>query len=153
MATPPDPDGPVCEANFQFMKRCFDECVKNHQACNEKARRSKFVPTRLLDTGNWESSSAKLVEHHQLPPMDSTDPQLQYAALSYCWGDSLTLKTTKENKDEHEKVGILIYGMPATFQDAIKITRELGIRYLWIDALCIVQWSKEDLEGCIDFNV
>ncbi|KAJ8068955.1 hypothetical protein OCU04_002636 [Sclerotinia nivalis] len=43
--------------------------------------------------------------------MDSTDPQLQYAALSYSCGDSPTLKTTKENKDEHVKVGILMHDM------------------------------------------
>ncbi|KAJ9621601.1 hypothetical protein H2203_007088 [Taxawa tesnikishii (nom. ined.)] len=34
--------------------------------------------------------------------------------------------------------------LPETFRDAIQITRALGIRYLWIDALCIVQGDKED---------
>ena len=31
-----------------------------------------------------------------------------------------------------------------TFQDAITITRKLGIQYIWIDSLCIVQDDKED---------
>ena len=31
-----------------------------------------------------------------------------------------------------------------TFQDAIGITRILGIRYIWIDALCIIQDSELD---------
>ena len=31
-----------------------------------------------------------------------------------------------------------------TFQDAVKVTRELGKRYLWIDSLCIIQDSEED---------
>lgn len=30
------------------------------------------------------------------------------------------------------------------FQDTVKITRELGIRYLWIDSLCILQDSVSD---------
>lgn len=34
--------------------------------------------------------------------------------------------------------------MPQTLQDAIKITRLLGVRYIWIDALCIIQDSRED---------
>lgn len=29
--------------------------------------------------------------------------------------------------------------MPLTVNDAIQATREMGIRYLWVDALCIVQ--------------
>jgi hypothetical protein len=38
--------------------------------------------------------------------------------------------------------------MPQTYQDAIHITHALGLRYLWIDALCIIQecpvdWLKE----------
>ena len=36
--------------------------------------------------------------------------------------------------------------LPANFRDAITITRELGIRYLWIDSLCILQDSKQDWE-------
>ncbi|KAI0399286.1 hypothetical protein F4802DRAFT_590359 [Xylaria palmicola] len=37
---------------------------------------------------------------------------------------------------------------PATFRDAIRMTRILGIRYLWIDPLCTIQngtndWQKE----------
>jgi hypothetical protein len=34
--------------------------------------------------------------------------------------------------------------MPKTIQDAVVLTRELGLRYIWIDALCIVQDSRED---------
>ncbi|KAJ5802154.1 uncharacterized protein N7503_004604 [Penicillium pulvis] len=34
--------------------------------------------------------------------------------------------------------------LPQTFQDAIQLTRRLGIRYLWIDSLCIIQDSHED---------
>ncbi|KAK1707868.1 hypothetical protein BDP67DRAFT_581527 [Colletotrichum lupini] len=49
---------------------------------------------------------------------------------------------------EEHKEGIITATMPQTFQDAVTMTRKLGIRYLWIDALCIVQddiadWSRE----------
>jgi hypothetical protein len=34
--------------------------------------------------------------------------------------------------------------MPKTFRDAIVITKELGIQYIWIDSLCIIQDSASD---------
>ncbi|KAJ3460150.1 hypothetical protein MRS44_011017 [Fusarium solani] len=37
--------------------------------------------------------------------------------------------------------------MHKTFTDAIAITRGLGIRYLWIDALCVVQGDDGDFES------
>lgn len=40
--------------------------------------------------------------------------------------------------------GIPVPQLPKTFRDAILITRELQIRYLWIDSLCIIQDSPSD---------
>lgn len=31
------------------------------------------------------------------------------------------------------------FELPKTFQEAIALTRKLGVRYLWIDSLCIIQ--------------
>jgi hypothetical protein len=36
--------------------------------------------------------------------------------------------------------------LPKTFQNAITVTRMLGIRYLWIDSLCIIQDDVKDWE-------
>ena len=38
--------------------------------------------------------------------------------------------------------------LPDLYRDAVKVTRQLGVNYLWIDSLCIIQdsdddWSKE----------
>lgn len=68
-----------------------------------------------------------------------------YVALSYCWGppEKHPLRTTKDNLPYHRNV-IAFQTMPKVFQDAIIITRELGIRYVWIDSLCVVQDSEED---------
>jgi hypothetical protein len=40
--------------------------------------------------------------------------------------------------------GVEIDRPPQTLKDAVYVTRRLGIRYLWIDALCIIQDSPED---------
>jgi hypothetical protein len=74
----------------------------------------------------------------------------QYAALSYCWGrlDYKTYVTTEKNVVSRHN-SIEDAELPQVFQDAILVARKLKIRYLWIDALCIVQdWFKplEDQE-------
>jgi hypothetical protein len=40
--------------------------------------------------------------------------------------------------------GIDMFLLPPTYQDAIKVTRRLGLQFIWIDSLCIVQDSVED---------
>ncbi|KAK3692969.1 hypothetical protein B0T22DRAFT_436185 [Podospora appendiculata] len=40
--------------------------------------------------------------------------------------------------------GVQTSSLPRLFQDSIRVTRELGIRYLWIDSLCIFQ-DRDDL--------
>jgi hypothetical protein len=42
------------------------------------------------------------------------------------------------------KHSIVLGELPQTFQDALAFTRELGMRYIWIDSLCIIQNSEED---------
>jgi hypothetical protein len=66
-----------------------------------------------------------------------------YVALSYCWGGIQSYVTTLANIDSHTK-RLDWESIPATIRDAIKTTRDLGIRYLWVDALCIIQDSPED---------
>lgn len=66
-----------------------------------------------------------------------------YIALSYCWGTDRFITTTSATIDAH-KEHFNTSTLPQTFQDAIITTRRLGFRYLWIDALCIIQDSPED---------
>ena len=66
-----------------------------------------------------------------------------YVALSHCWGNKPTLTSTISTLPAH-KEKILFSTMPKTFQDAVTITKALGVSYLWIDSLCIVQDSLDD---------
>jgi hypothetical protein len=68
----------------------------------------------------------------------------QYIALSYVWGQTVTLKLLRSNQTELEKEGALLIPrnwatIPRTIKDAIKLVQELGERYLWVDSLCIHQ--------------
>ncbi|KAL9024454.1 MAG: hypothetical protein Q9196_006505 [Gyalolechia fulgens] len=55
-------------------------------------------------------------------------------------------RTTSTNF-ESMLVGFPIDSVPRNFQDAIEAVRALGLRYLWIDALCIIQDSVSDWEA------
>ncbi|KAM0235598.1 hypothetical protein ACHAP5_009651 [Fusarium lateritium] len=77
---------------------------------------------------------------------DTKGPQIvSYAALSYCWGDAgkNKFKTEKETLASREQ-GFDLFQLPETLQDAVKVTRTLGLDYLWVDALCIVQDCEAD---------
>jgi hypothetical protein len=67
----------------------------------------------------------------------------QYAALSYCWGGPSTNTLRKETYPTllSDKP---IQTLPRTIQDAIHVTQKLGIRFLWVDSLCIIQDDEDD---------
>ncbi|KAI0813047.1 HET-domain-containing protein [Xylaria sp. FL0064] len=65
-----------------------------------------------------------------------------YAALSYVWGQAKVLRAGIANIESLEKPGAFAtpeLTPPQTIKDAIQATKEVGIRYLWVDALCIIQ--------------
>lgn len=68
--------------------------------------------------------------------------------LSHCWGkpsdeELKSFCTTPENY--HDRLeGFSINDLPKTFQDAVRVTRILGKKYLWIDAICIIQGPGGD---------
>lgn len=76
---------------------------------------------------------------------DSSDEKASYVTLSHCWGPlpRRTATTSKANLAERrESIGL--DELPLTYRDAVEITRSLGIRYLWIDSLCIIQDQPDD---------
>lgn len=113
-------------------------CETTHRACLR--RDLGVLPTRLLDLGDQSTSRViRLVE--------SNGGSGRYAALSYCWGPpsaiNRPLKTTVKTLEKRLR-GIAYAKLPAVIKDAVIVTRSLGIRYLWVDALCIIQDSAED---------
>ncbi|KAF2491011.1 HET-domain-containing protein [Lophium mytilinum] len=105
-------------------------------------------PTRLLDLGiaPWTSPQDLRLCLTDSMSIDLLD-HLTYATLSHRWGNSQHLRTTQSNLSTHHQ-NIHFADLPGTFRDAVILTRYLEIRYLWIDALCIVQddileWHRE----------
>jgi hypothetical protein len=62
----------------------------------------------------------------------------KYATLSRCWDNAQVFELTKDTS-EQLRVVILMKELSKTFQDAISVTKSLGLRYIWIDLLCIIK--------------
>ncbi len=68
-----------------------------------------------------------------------------WVALSYVWGNSKVLKLTQGNLLQLQQPGSLRSDLlPRSIDDASEVTRCLGIRYLWVDSLCIIQDDDAD---------
>ena len=68
-----------------------------------------------------------------------------YIALSYVWGKEKPYMTKLSNVMLHRIHGGLernLEKLPRVFHDAFDLVRCLGVRYIWIDSLCIVQDSS-----------
>lgn len=77
----------------------------------------------------------------------------RFVALSYTWGQSQSLLTTRDSFERLQQLGSLLGAapqLPAVINDAIALTADIGERYIWIDSLCIVQDDRETKQACIN---
>lgn len=114
----------------------IDQCCRFHRRCCMNPFPGS-MPQRLVYVGTNTSQYCYLVYSK------NTDLEAEsYATLSYCWGKGPhSHSLTKSNMKEYEKC---ISDIPATLRDAISLVRDMGLHYVWIDALCIVQDDEED---------
>ncbi|RAQ49399.1 hypothetical protein AFGD_002061 [Aspergillus flavus] len=110
-----------------------------------------YLPTRLIYVGD-EQHKPRLVVSKTHPPFLKENEgrnAYQYVALSYCWGSRIEaeqqLKTTRDSFECHMQE-IPIEALPQTLLDAILVCRALGVQYLWVDVLCIIQGDRRDWE-------
>ncbi|KAF5641866.1 uncharacterized protein FTJAE_3938 [Fusarium tjaetaba] len=86
---------------------------------------------RLVNTGDLSEDNRKSL----------------YTILSYRWGSSNdSARTTSQNLRERLSV-IKPHSLPKTIRDAIILTQLMKIRYLWVDALCILQSDRDVGDG------
>ena len=117
----------------------YKECSQTHKTCNQHLASSHFHPSRLLDVGGVTLPNVKICIY---PESRMNQP---YFTLSHCWGKMAFLQLQKDNLDILTN-NFPISSLPQTFQDAIAFTRWMGIQFLWIDSLCIIQDSMKDWE-------
>ncbi|KAF3808107.1 hypothetical protein GCG54_00012687 [Colletotrichum gloeosporioides] len=125
---------------FTILSEWVRSC--DFDASHEVCRRSKYrdvtsSPTRLIDVRDGL----------RLVPSDSV-PVSDYVALSHCWGkleEHQRFCLYKDNISQLQR-SIQFERLPQNFKDAVTVTRGLGVRYLWIDSICIIQDDAQDWE-------
>ena len=112
-------------------------CKGDHERCKdmEKNQDGSYCPPRLLDIGNSQSQSCRLIVTQHNTSIDS----VSYVALSHCWGENPSFLTLRSDNIEDLRREIQLEALPRSFVDSILACRHLGFRYLWIDSLCILQ--------------
>ncbi|KAI1457297.1 hypothetical protein F4805DRAFT_457862 [Annulohypoxylon moriforme] len=137
---------PESETQVRLFQHWLNDCDKNHtEICRGPSITRR--PTRLIDVRAGRSSDGlRLLD----PSPPSHDPEgSRYIALSHRWGDPrhhAYFRTTRSNI-ETWKTSIDYRQLPKNFQDTVTVTRNLGIRYLWIDSLCIIQGDDGDFRN------
>ncbi|KAI0655281.1 heterokaryon incompatibility protein-domain-containing protein, partial [Cubamyces menziesii] len=118
-------------------KASLEQCVHGHDGCQQRAaQHSKATaPRRLIDCTN------------PLRPriIAAKGTHRIYVALSYVsGGEDQPYRLSKANISSYIRRGIDPETLPQTIRDAIHVTHTLGITYLWVDGLCIIQDSQKD---------
>ncbi|KAK2744260.1 hypothetical protein FQN57_004345 [Myotisia sp. PD_48] len=130
---------------MRTVKTWLNECFEHEHCSRPQATNGARLPTRILDlTGSIDRPNNRSDVKLRLRETSSGE-EGRYVALSYCWGTDTgsLLKTTKATINQF-KIGISLHDLSWTLSDAVVSTLRLGLRYLWIDSICIIQDSPED---------
>ena len=120
---------------LDLAKEWLHRCTSSHgEAC--ALDKQAPLPTRLIHVPADEDGLLKLCLTKGMTG--------QYVALSYCWGQGSAAFTTTKETLEDRIAGFPVHVLPALLQDAVKIARGFGIEWIWIDALCILQYDAAD---------
>ncbi|ERF69010.1 hypothetical protein EPUS_06697 [Endocarpon pusillum Z07020] len=114
--------------------KCWLEECGSHECCVQQP--GSTLPKRVVEVAPEKCPDT--------PRLLITEGQKgRYATLSYCWGVEPYGLLSMSNICTYTQ-GLDVEALPQTFQDAIAVAKTLRIPYLWIDALCIIQDSRED---------
>jgi hypothetical protein len=118
------------------VKTWLELCDKHHgrgTALQQTVREEKLPaerPARVIDI-----NTACIVPFPEEPAVT------QYVALSYVWGGAEQYKLERQTKDDLMRPGFLdtiADKIPKTIADAMKLVKRLGLKYLWVDVLCLI---------------
>lgn len=125
--------------DLSLSKLWLAQCEMHHgKVCNEHGwalapEKPGFL--RLID-----------VEHMRIVVADAPK-SCRYIALSYVWGGAQMVKLQYNNIERLAETGSLwnyIPLLPRTIVAAMEVVKAVGERYLWVDALCILQENTQE---------
>lgn len=147
---------PGSTEGFGIVSKWLQGCIHGHTNCRIGRVRqlpddlsvveSVKLPLRLLDVRRSDQPNIRLFESTSCAQLEG-----QYVALSHRWPvDPSQHFTTTHSSIAQRKSRICLEELPEAFRDAVILTRKLGLRYLWIDSLCIIQddpgdWARQSV--------
>ncbi|KAL2130147.1 hypothetical protein VTI74DRAFT_6836 [Chaetomium olivicolor] len=119
---------------FDKIHQWLADCSSTHPECRPLS--DSPLPTRLIEVAPEGVEGT--------PRIASTKGRRgKYAALSYCWGgdqSGMTLQSNFASRLQRLDTAVL----SKTVRQAIQTTKRMGLRYIWIDAICIIQDDDAD---------
>lgn len=154
-------------SDFQTLRNWFQDCLDSHPNCRKELVGqdiAQVTPVRPsvgsfsfgnaylhLEQGTNEGFKLIHVSKKRITKVDSLSA-VEYATLSYVWGSKeshcILRKTDTHwanNSSEPEGYIKNLDDVPASIRDAMTVTTEMGLDYLWVDSLCIFQDDREDV--------
>jgi hypothetical protein len=121
------------DVDFSLVKRWLNLCKHEHGALCNRSETGKSPAKRLID-----------VEKNCIVDGPNVN---EYLTLSYVWGMAAQFMLTKDVVNDSTKAGFfnsIGTKIPQSIRDAMQVCRNIGVRHLWVDALCIVQDDEQD---------
>lgn len=159
--------------SYEYLRALHDwveQCTTTHERCCRiisDTTQSFRVDTVKLPTGcfNMDTGSGSILDTTQCLQVDAARLPTRcievypdsgsflrytggltgsYITLSHRWTQfSTACRTTGANYEERIKGQDLENRMSLHFQDACKLARGLGVKYVWIDSICIIQDTED----------
>lgn len=121
--------------DINTLKTWLQYCDVHHASC------------RVSNEGPAEAYPIRLIDL-QLGKVVGATTKEKYVALSYVWGQqTVPLLTLDTLAHYYSPGGLESSAMPRTMSDAMHLVRSIGMRYLWIDSLCILQDDEDDKQS------
>ncbi|KAG4253965.1 hypothetical protein FPRO04_06699 [Fusarium proliferatum] len=124
------PDNTGHQDVARLAKRWLQTCRDRHE-CGS-ASEDGWYPKRLIHVGDEQHSPRLIISENERP-------EGCYAALSHCWGEDPKFLMLRSDNLFGFCREIQLPNLPASFRDTIMTCRRIGIPYIWIDSLCILQ--------------
>ncbi|KAM7214050.1 Heterokaryon incompatibility protein (HET) domain containing protein [Rhypophila decipiens] len=135
--TAPIHDNTASEPTFSNIMGWLDCCLSSHaKCCLNRDNNPGYLPRRVVCLS--KSMSARLLL------VNNSTPILPYSTLSHSWGTSEKPLRLLASNLAGLQSEIRTENLSRTFLDAFEITWRMGLRYVWIDSLCIIQDNEED---------
>ncbi|KNG48858.1 dual specificity mitogen-activated protein kinase kinase 1 [Stemphylium lycopersici] len=132
------------DARVSSAKTWLEDCMHTHEACHlVTTRESSDLPKRLIDILP-EGQMRAYVKVVNSDSLGITMKQVQYVALSHVWNQTEPLLSSHSLSGMQTELGLQT--LPVAVRNAISEAQRLGIRYCWLDSLCVLQDSDQDKE-------